>query len=197
MPTFRIRLTGSAPVEGWITVEADDAAAALNTACAMVERDEQGESIEAIQDVVWTAMGYPAEKVEVMMAVSDIHEVAEDSGGIDAFAVPAEAHSDDGQVTVSFDAAPWLVKANPSAIVALAHGGWGGDDSANAVAEGLAYRLPTLQKLFAYLQAVNQDCIGDSVGFACRVDMDKAMAWLAVHRPVVAHGIHTHLGGTQ
>ena len=75
MPQFRIRLTASAPVEGWITVEADDAHHARNTVANWVVRHAQGDLIAAVDAVQWNSMGYPASEIEVMTEADDIYPV--------------------------------------------------------------------------------------------------------------------------
>lgn len=77
MPKFRIRLTASAPVDGWITVEVDDVGHALDTAANWVERDAHGERIDAVDAVQWKSMGYAASAIEVMTEADDVFAIVD------------------------------------------------------------------------------------------------------------------------
>ena len=101
--------------------------------------------------------------------------------------VKAEAHSDDYNVQVEFDAADWFEQASDQEIVELVNCGWGGDYPADAVAEFLSDADLGLSKLFDYLHAIaNDPSKKDCNGFECHIDPDKAAAWLNANRPQLA-----------
>jgi len=96
--------------------------------------------------------------------------------------VSAACHSDDWRVEVpAFDATPWLAQADDGQIRALQRGDYGGNETADSVAELAAGYDPQVAKLFTYLQIVNRNRI--VCGFECYVDLDEAEAWLRAHRP--------------
>lgn len=92
------------------------------------------------------------------------------------FIIPAEAHTDNHDVEVKFDAVHWFRRASIKAIMDLAGCNWRGDYPADAVAEWEANRNPEMKRLFDYLAIVNK---GHTVcGFECSVDDKAAKAWL-------------------
>jgi len=107
--------------------------------------------------------------------------------------VSASCHSDDWRVEVpSFDATPWFAQAGDDQIRSLQEEGYGGNYTADGVAELAADYDPQVQQLFTYLEIVNSK---ETVcGFECYVDPDEAEAWLAVHRP---HLLATAQKGAQ
>jgi hypothetical protein len=97
--------------------------------------------------------------------------------------VPAESHSDDRVVEVSFDAAPWFKRATDEEIIKLANCGFGGDYPADEVSMGLAGQIPELSELHNYIGRVQK--AGRDCGFECHVDRDAALAWIKAHRPAL------------
>jgi len=91
--------------------------------------------------------------------------------------ISAEAHSDDYQVEVTFDAFDWFEQASDAEIVALAEIGWGGDYESDAVAQ--FFEKTSTQELFEYLE----DPESRPCGFECHVDKKGAMHWISENRP--------------
>ena len=96
--------------------------------------------------------------------------------------VSASCHSDDWRVEVPFfDATPWFAQASDEQIRCLQEEGYGGNYTADSVAELAADYDPQVQQLFTYLEIVNSK---ETVcGSECYVDRVEAEAWLSVHRP--------------
>lgn len=102
-------------------------------------------------------------------------------------AVPAEAHSDDRNVEVDFDAAPWFAQASDKDILALAECGFGGDYPADEVARFFTPAEPRMDDLFRYLEIIRADpAKKDCCGFECHVDHKAALAWIKANRPAIA-----------
>lgn len=100
--------------------------------------------------------------------------------------IPAEVHSDDQHISLQFDARTWFAKASLQQIEALKAINWGGDYSADSVAEYYATR--TTKPLFDYL-ATKPKMGRDTVGFECHVNKWAALEWLKTHRPTVFQAI--------
>jgi hypothetical protein len=97
--------------------------------------------------------------------------------------IHAEAHSDDYNVEVRFDATAWFRQATGDEIVALADCGWGGDYPADEVARKLSKTIAPLYLLFNYVEAHPASASNDAVGFECHVDEADARRWLGVNNP--------------
>ena len=101
--------------------------------------------------------------------------------------VSASLHSDDYRVSVPcFDATPWFAQARDEQIRALQEEGYGGNYTADSVAELAADYDPQVAQLYTYLEIVNSK---ETVcGSDCYVNPDEARAWLKIHRPhLLAH----------
>lgn len=93
--------------------------------------------------------------------------------------VPAEAHSDDWAVKVSFDAGAWLVQASDEELVALAREEWCNSYEADAVAD--FYRERETKALFDYLDSQRGE--PSAPGFECSLDRQEVEQWLQAERP--------------
>lgn len=101
--------------------------------------------------------------------------------------IPAEAHSDDYNLEVKFDAAGWFLQASDEEITALADCGWGGDVPADAVAQHFEGIFPEITELFRYLEIIREDpSKEDCSGFECHVESGPALDWIVDHRPELA-----------
>lgn len=94
------------------------------------------------------------------------------------YLIPAECHSDDQKVQISFDAISWFLQATEKQIQDLVDCEFGLDYPADAVA--MFFDKTTTEKLFMYL-----DIIQDQ-GFECTVDREKASKWIKENRPTIA-----------
>lgn len=107
------------------------------------------------------------------------------------FVIPAEAHTDDRNVEVKFDALAWFRQASAYNIARLAACGWGGDYPADEVAEFTAELNPDVKRIYDYLALVNKPG-RDTIGFECRIDSEAAMKWMAsrdkLGRPPINRG---------
>jgi hypothetical protein len=104
--------------------------------------------------------------------------------------IKAQAWSDDHNVEVEFDAAPWFAQAADLDILKLAYCDWRGDYPADIVAEFMADDVADLAFLFRYLQTIAGDPLKkDQGGFECAVQAGPAMAWLKRDRPALAAAI--------
>ena len=96
--------------------------------------------------------------------------------------VTASCHSDDFVVQVNeFDASPWFAQASDEELRALRNEGYGGNYTADSVAEFMATYDSRVQAMFDHNNA-----LPDSIelrGFECHVNEDEALAWLIQHRP--------------
>jgi hypothetical protein len=97
--------------------------------------------------------------------------------------IPSECHSDDRTIEIEFDTAAWFAQAEPSAIIALADCGWGGDYAADAVAD--FFSDTTTSDLFTYIRLMQQRRTRETIGFECNVTESDARTWLAANRPDV------------
>lgn len=90
--------------------------------------------------------------------------------------VTARLVSDDNQLTVEFDARPFLIEEPPEEIVKLAREDW----CRSYVADRVAHRSrnPAVQKVLDQLRAAG-------FGFEVFVDDEAAMEWLETNRPHV------------
>jgi hypothetical protein len=95
---------------------------------------------------------------------------------------PATAHTDDWVFKVDFDASNWLRLAPIEAIVALAKCGWGGDYAADRVAEDYVDQDTSgrMERLLAH--TLESQETANPVGFECRINKDRALAFLARER---------------
>lgn len=100
--------------------------------------------------------------------------------------VQADASTDDGAYKIVFDATEFFDKAEPVEIITLAAEGWGGDYSADYVAEFMAYEASLknedLQRMFKYDADME-------IGFEVHIERATAMRWLSENRPQVAEAI--------
>ncbi len=94
--------------------------------------------------------------------------------------VNAEVHTDDQNVKVEFDAAPWFAQASDEDIMALHEIDWGGGEAADNVAEHFIGKHAGIDGLFDYLRAIRNGC---AMGFECSVDDDDVFGWLEQNRP--------------
>jgi hypothetical protein len=96
--------------------------------------------------------------------------------------IEAEAHSDDYNVQISFDATAWFEEADDESIIDLAECGWGGDYPADEVAQ--YFEETFTKRLFTYLSfSPTMPWSGDTVGFECNVQAEQALVWIASRRP--------------
>ncbi len=97
--------------------------------------------------------------------------------------IQAEAHSDDRNVEVSFDATDFFAKASDKDILDLARCGWRGDYPADEVALRTADTHQNLAFMFKYLEAIaNDPAKKDCHGFECSVNEADACAWVRENR---------------
>lgn len=90
--------------------------------------------------------------------------------------------SDDGYVAVEFDATPWFEQATFDEIRALREAGWC-SGPADAIAYFFAGLSVGVTDMFDHLAILSKHRgWDDPVGFECRVDGERAAAWLAEHR---------------
>ena len=95
----------------------------------------------------------------------------------------AECHSDDRNVEVQFDAAPWFEQASKDDVMELASCGWGGDYPADDVAVHMADSVTRIADMFQYLEIIAHDrSKKDCCGFECHVERDDALIWLKKNR---------------
>ena len=96
---------------------------------------------------------------------------------------PVEANimSDDGELSVDFNAVPWLETATPDEIAELKQCGWGGDYPADKVAEALAASHEALDSFFGAVTG----------GFEVHVDELQAKRYLQQYRPDVWQQVNT------
>ena len=100
--------------------------------------------------------------------------------------IRAEAHSDDHNVEIEFDALRWFKQATDEEIVELAECGWGGHYPADAVAEYFDGKKNCTSRLFRYLEDIAEDWSKkDLMGFECHVNEEDAIKWLRKNRPAV------------
>jgi len=98
--------------------------------------------------------------------------------------IRAECHSDDRNIEVEFDAAPWFRKASTKAMFALTQCGWRGDYPADDVAHFEAGKNKEVAFMFRYLEMMsNNPCKKDCMGFECSVNSEDAIGWLRDNRP--------------
>lgn len=93
--------------------------------------------------------------------------------------ISAEAHSDDWQREIRFDATPYFVQASDHDLVELVKCGFGGDYPADYLMLHFEETLPDVDSLLAWSRGD-----GDT-GFECHVDEREATRWLARFRPQV------------
>ncbi len=100
-----------------------------------------------------------------------------------AHVIPAECHSDDHRVKILFDALPWFKQASDAEITAVLEEAFDGGYACDAVAEH--FTDTTTADLFNYLDIVrkHRGTSDDAIGFECRGDLFKAVAWLQANRP--------------
>jgi hypothetical protein len=98
--------------------------------------------------------------------------------------VPARAWTDDGAVSVEFDAADWLRTASVGALRALDACGWRGDYGSDQVALDLSDTNAEIADLFAYLEQINRCPARETVGFEVSVDEEAALEWLETNRSI-------------
>jgi hypothetical protein len=100
--------------------------------------------------------------------------------------IRAEAHSDDHNVEVEFDAVRWFKQASDDEILELAECGWGGEYPADGVAEFFDGKKNGTSRLFRYLEDIAGDWSKkDCGGFECHVNEEDAIKWLRKNRPAV------------
>ncbi len=104
--------------------------------------------------------------------------------------IRAEAHSDDHNVEVEFNAVRWFKQASDEDILELAESGWGGDYPADAVARFFDGKKNGTGRLFRYLEDIAEDWSKkDLRGFECNVSEADAIKWLRKNRPAVLRRI--------
>ncbi len=104
--------------------------------------------------------------------------------------IRAEAHSDDHNVEIEFDALRWFKHASDDEILELAECGWGGDYPADGVAEFFDGKKNGTGRLFRYLEDIAEDWSKkDLRGFECHVNEEDAIKWLRKNRPAVLRRI--------
>ena len=101
--------------------------------------------------------------------------------------IKAQAHSDDYQVVIDFDATNWFETATDQEIVELIECEWGGDYPSDDIAKTLSETNKDLAQLFNYLDIIQDDPAKKNVcGFECKVDELSAIEWMKKHRPHLA-----------
>ena len=96
--------------------------------------------------------------------------------------VTASCHSDDFVVEVKeFDATPWLAQASDDELRALRNEGYGGNYTADSVAEFMATYDSQVQAIFDHNATLPASV--ELRGFECSVNEEEAEAWIAQHRP--------------
>lgn len=112
----------------------------------------------------------------------------------DNHTIPADAHSDDSVMEVSFDALPWFEQASDDEIVALAKVDWGGDQEADQVAIFCQDHNNDLNAMFNYIDKLkNLKSHKDMCGFECHVEEGPVMEWLRTHKYVVWSRIYAEV----
>lgn len=99
--------------------------------------------------------------------------------------IRAVCHSDDYAVEVEFDCVEWFEYASVSDIVNLALEGWGGDYSADAIADYYEEKNPDIDRMFDYIYTYNGAHPRNTMGFECYINDDEALNWLQKNRPNV------------
>lgn len=96
--------------------------------------------------------------------------------------ITASCHSDDYVIEVEkFDATLWFMQASDEDIRALQSEAYGGDETADTVAELAASYDMQVQAMFEHNHALS---VGTELrGFSCYVDETEAESWLTIHRP--------------
>ena len=96
--------------------------------------------------------------------------------------IPAEAHTDDRNVVVAFDATTFFETVADDLIRELIEDGFAGGYGADAVAQELADETNELGRMFWYLEHTNERR-AEPLGYEVSVDRDAAKHWLELHRP--------------
>ena len=97
--------------------------------------------------------------------------------------VEAEVHDDDHQFEIFFNATPWFWQATDAEIGDLARIEWAFDYAADDVAE--FFDTPEWAALSPDYDKITDMFKYKEKGFGCRVDEDKALAWLKKYRPAL------------
>lgn len=96
--------------------------------------------------------------------------------------ISAETYTDDHRIEVkSFDATPWFEEASDEEIEQLIAEEYGGNYTADSVAEKACEYDQCVADMFTYLEALPRGI--DLRGFECHVDEEQARAWIAANRP--------------
>lgn len=96
--------------------------------------------------------------------------------------VLATAHTDDQAIIVQFDATPFFESASDELIGDLINDGFAGGYGADAVAQELQGQHRDLERMFWYLETINQRN-RETVGYEVAVDADAAKQWLKLYKP--------------
>lgn len=147
----------------------------------LIEAHEAGEHTTSWVDCPWCDGDYELVR-QVKNLLAKQRRIA-DRTGVTGPYVRAEAHDVDHVYEVEFDAAPWLVQADPEDIQALVDCGWGEVYPACGVARFCEEGCDLLGRMFEHVER-------EDVGFECQVGATQALAWLRVNRPEVLTQVH-------
>ena len=94
--------------------------------------------------------------------------------------IPAEVHSDDHAIEVTFNALHWFEQASDEEIQGLIDCDFGGDYPADAVSDWTRDYDPEVAKMYEYIEARHPI---DGIGFECQVARGDAEEWIRDNRP--------------
>lgn len=97
--------------------------------------------------------------------------------------IPANCRTDDGKVSIDFDAVQWFRQATFEEIRKLILCEFMCDYPADAVAHYMADIDKRVDEMFTYLEIVSRNQTRDFMGFECRIDKDAAWRWLKKFYP--------------
>lgn len=96
--------------------------------------------------------------------------------------ISAACHTDDYRYDIpAFDATPWFIIASDREIRQLIEDGFGGNYTADGIAEDARDYDVQVRAMFAYLENLPDSY--ELRGFECHVDEEQAFAWLKHNRP--------------
>ena len=97
--------------------------------------------------------------------------------------IRATIHTDDNQLTYSFDATLFFEQATLGEIVVLKEIGWFGNYQSDAVALFMLDKDAEVAEVFRYLDRnpINND--GFPTGFECHIREEDVARWVRAHRP--------------
>lgn len=147
-----------------------------------------GDAADHLSDEDWKIHGLNLVGVDRIVTVDRFEDFSPEDDSSAPVRVSATVSSDDGEVSVDFNAAPWFAQASDDEILGLAAIRWQNGAEADAVAE--FFRDNETRDLFDYIGTVNRSrrrrSVQDPLGFEVEVDRDEALGWIARHRPDLA-----------